>query len=225
MDITRLTSSTDPHPRIAVLATRRDGCSHSGIFFLDENGDPKVIDQGWHERTSHRPFQDTVIHFQDCLVLAHPAIHRISEGLLRGLCRKIARLIDTNGMRIPYAIRVSPRARFNLFSGRLELADGNGLTCCGFTTLIFKSVGVNLIDFEGWPQRDSDRDRHQELVDAMQMSGVPADHVALVQGEIDSLRASPEEVAGAALCKIPANSNTAIPAGEYVSSELNRRTN
>jgi len=225
MDTSRLKRSTDPHPRIAVLAAKRDGNSHSGIFFLDENDDPKVIDQGWHEHTSHRPFNDTMNYFQGCLVLALPDLPAIREGLLRGVCRKIARLIDTDQMNIPYALKVSPRARFNFFTGRLELADGNGLTCCGFTTLVFRSVKIELIDFDDWPTRESDKERYGKIVEDMRATGVPDEHIKKVQTEVNSLRASPEEVAGAVLCDVPANSNTAIPAGEYVSGELDKSTN
>jgi hypothetical protein len=129
--------------------------------------------------------------------------------------------------RIPYAFRHGNNARFNQ-AGELMLADGLGLTCSTFVLTLFQSVGVPLVNFEGWQRREDDDARHEALLDMMRC-GIPAsridpappEHVERVRAELPCIRVRPEEAAATGLFNdLPAVFDQLAPAGAWVLAQL-----
>jgi len=93
----------------------------------------------------------------------------------------------------PYALNFNG-ASFDA-AGCLQLGpDGRGLTCATFVLAIFKSVGIELVDMEGWPVRQAEDEAFLASI-----TWAKADHLRVLKEEVaqGAHRVHPPEVLAA----------------------------
>jgi hypothetical protein len=93
-----------------------------------------------------------------------------------------------------------------------------GLTCATFILAVFNSVGVKLVDEEGWPIRQDEDRRFLEVV----RNFATSEHLALLEQEINEgcKRIQPQEVLGACACALPATFDASCEAGAQILGKL-----
>jgi hypothetical protein len=101
--------------------------------------------------------------------------------------------------KVPYALRLGS-TRLDR-SGRLLLGrSDHGLTCASFVVLVFREMGVELLQVDTWEQRSEERLAEdvaaQEALVKLLLEQNPQ-HAAAVASEVGCLRFRPEEVAAA----------------------------
>ena len=101
--------------------------------------------------------------------------------------------------KVPYALRLAA-TRLN-HQGRLLLGTSErGLTCATFVILVFREMGVDLIDPYTWEQRSVERvaeDTAAQIALVDLLRKMDPTHAAAVEAEVGCLRFRPEEVAAA----------------------------
>lgn len=182
-------------------------------------GEPvKMLDLGWdHWLRNAAP--DTKYAW---VQLELPAVRLLS---LAAMCRRIAKRYSVPGPGLPYAF---------LFKETAFSADGkvllgqteHGLTCATFILAVLKSVGLDLLQLTEWPHRDTDVERHRELLDNLQRDPrVSRAHVEAVNAEVNCVRYRPEEVVGAcSSAGLPVSFVYAEAAGEQIIRTFKART-
>jgi hypothetical protein len=152
-----------------------EGGTHAGLLFwlagTDRPADWAVLDLQWHGRLRSSPLGDT-----DRFGCVLPDLLDEEAFVLRQLCSAIARRNPwtripfvgpreaVEQIRIPYAFRWHPDARFAP-DGRLVLGLlGAGLTCSSFVLTVFRSARIDLVDFTTWEPRADDDLRHEQLL-------------------------------------------------------------
>jgi hypothetical protein len=211
----------DPAPQLAIFIMRTENGTHTGILYRS-SGVLFIMDLQWHEmlrcEPCHKPHHFVV-----------PVLEEEEIDGIVGMCRLIHRRHNVEQRyRIPYAFQPGNNTRFNLQTGELMLGDGLGLSCSTFVLAVFESVGVSLVDFNGWPQRSGDNERHEILLKDMR-SGIPKhsippaapEHVAKVEASLPCIRVRPEEVAAAGLFDdLPVPHAQLEPAGRWILERL-----
>ncbi|QDT65802.1 hypothetical protein [Calycomorphotria hydatis] len=215
MDPTRLKKTTDPRPDLAIVVAKQGEFAHTGIMYARGEGH-SVIDQRQDYKTSSSSFEKTLKYFGASLVLAVPDLLEAEVEAFAGACRDIARNIEQKRLNFRYALKM-PVAVYNEETGMFELEEGEGVTCSFFVLMVFEALGYPLIDFKGWVVRDGDVEKNRRLAEQIQDT---TRREYLIQHELYSQRASPEEVGGAALCEIPVLQNEAEPAGKFVAAQI-----
>ena len=203
---------------LAIFVIRTDAGTHTGILHRSKNL-LNMIDQMWHERLRSRP-----VRTDDSFSCVIPDLEPEEINDVTGICRLIeARMADPDPVRrfrIPYALRYGG-ARFEQQTGNLNLGAATGLTCSTFVLSVFDSASVPLVDLTDWKSRPEDRERHQQLITAMEAGGASPDHISTVRAEVDCARVRPEEVAGCGLAdSLPARFDEARFAGEWILTQL-----
>lgn len=200
-------------PRSALLVTRSDLGTHTGIIYRDDNDElqllefylgGQIVSRPWGGRHPH-----VVLDTDDDDKLAY----------LNGLCQVIAQRYSGRLPEHLFSFRRSPEAFINMTTGELNLGDAIGASCASFVLLVLSMSDIDLVVTDrDWPYRQSDFDRVAQLAPALQReySGRPDDLVKILT-EIPSPRVAPEEVVGAAMCPDPpATQAFAERAGKWV---------
>jgi hypothetical protein len=131
-----------------------------------------------------------------------PAIDEERLTLVAQMCERV---IERNES---YAIRFGFRfdkTRFDRGSGEIVLGDDElGLTCATFVLAVFKSVGIDLLEYGEWPPRPGDEARFEELLQSVrEHSPEDKEHLEVLTSEMASVRFRPEEVAAAGAQGLP----------------------
>ena len=117
--------------------------------------------------------------------------------LVAAFARRVHRS-HQNG-KVPYALRLAT-TRLDR-QGRLFLGTSErGLTCATFVILVFREMGVELIDPDTWEQRSDERvaeDNAAQIALVEMLRRENPTHAAAVALEVGCLRFRPEEVAAA----------------------------
>lgn len=186
---------------VGVAVERTEDDTHSAVFFLDEDDEPKALHLEFHARLK----VNGMSRWEAC-VWSSPAIPPERADALAALCDLIARRHGPAGL--DYALRYN-EGRFDLGTGELILGPGCcGLTCSTFVLAVFRSGGFELLRQREWKERPGDRARQESLV-AMLLKhqdwlGIPQEHIERVRGEIGCVRFSPADVVSASSAEIPA---------------------
>jgi hypothetical protein len=110
------------------------------------------------------------------------------------MCRRVWRRHENHKLR--YGFRYD-RSRFER-SGELRLGpDEVGLTCATLVLAVYRSVGLELLRRDEWPERLEDTARWVTLVAMLEAHGVDAAHIRALRGQTDAPRYRPDEVAAA----------------------------
>lgn len=210
--------STDPNaiPLVAVACCQGSSHRHVGIAYLSR-GEAMFIDQAWHREQRAIPLADVCKSFKGRVVFGAPDLDRDRAKALAGYCRAIAREVSAGRSNIAYAFRFDPDAFFDRHTGRLAMPSGKGLTCVTYALVIFKSAQLPLINFDGWLERDEDRQFHDKLVELLRPH-VDPEHLKELQAEVRCVRCRPEEICGACACL--GVSDPAVTFGEASSAGL-----
>lgn len=108
------------------------------------------------------------------------------------MCRRVWMRHKQRGLR--YGFRYD-RSRFES-TGELRLgSDEVGLTCATFLLAVFRSVGVELLRLDEWPERAEDEKRWTALLAMLESQGVDAAHLKALRGQTNARRYRPDEVA------------------------------
>jgi hypothetical protein len=222
MQTDRFRRPTDP--ALAIFIMRTEDGTHTGILFR-MNGVLLIQDVMWHELFRSAQCPPKVPHFV-MLALEPEQEHRV-----RMMCQLIHDRQNSRDSsseyKIPYAFRLG-NDRFNAKTAEFKLEDGLGLSCSTFVLIVFDSVYVPLVNFEGWPKREDDKKRHEALLDKMR-NGIPKysippakpEHVERVAAEVDCIRVRPEEVAATGLYNdLPARFAQLEPGGTWILSQI-----
>ena len=219
MDLARIKQTEAEVAVLAVGVCRTPlGNTHVGIVHRDADGRLLFLEQAFHKYTRNDAVARSVAYCDGRFVHIVPDIDPDRAELVAGLCR----LISATGPAFAYALRHDPEAKFDPHTGELALPNGMGLNCSTFVLVVFKSARIPLIDFTDWPSRAEDAQAHELLIRWLEETQPPAEqaHMEAVRREIGCVRARPEEVAGACLCRLPARFEQAEPAGKVILGTL-----
>ena len=202
-------ASTD---RLAAAALYRTsaGILHSGLFYK-WGSEVRVLHLAWdNDLQNHWPSEPQRL-------WAAPEFEPEKLLMLRGRCDKIWRnyLKATEAAKDaaetqPKAAKINPlpyRYRFSLseFTDRgLRLGpNADGLTCATFIITVFRSIGLILVDEDGWPARTAE---DLAFLDTIPKTKTTLPILPLLKEELASgaIRIRPEEVLGACECQTPA---------------------
>ncbi len=147
-----------------------------------------------------------------------PPLADIELAQLAAFCDSVVNLGD---VRLVYGLKFHPDAKFDLTSGLAHFPSGSrGFTCVTFVLALFKSVGIDVIDFQNWPEPDdSDKQAQKAAVSLLaNCKGVDPklrrQLLKELESEIGATRIRPEDLAGANLEQFPASNSLARPAGK-----------
>jgi hypothetical protein len=219
MDGSRLKKTEDDVSVLAVgICMTPHGNTHTGIVHRDLANEARFFEQAFHKLTRNELVSEAVQYCHQRFLFAVPDLVYERAECIAGLCR----LISSTGPSFAYALKHDPLARFDERTGQLTLSDGRGLNCSTFVLVVFRTARAPLIDFEGWPERDGDKEDQAKLVGWLRSMQPPSEqeHIDAVEKEIGCIRARPEEVAGACLVDMPAHFAEASDAGSWVRTEL-----
>lgn len=178
------------------------GDAHAGVFFLDEDDQPRVLHLAFHASLE---FDELDEDWQRG-VWAAPAIPRERAEAIGALCDRVHRRHKDQGL--SYALKYLA-GTFEIGTGEVRL----GPSCCGFTCstfvlALFRSAGVTLLRQEEWRARSGDRERQQRLVALLRRHhkslGIADDHIQRVEDEVGCVRFSPVDVVAGASLPLPA---------------------
>lgn len=79
----------------------------------------------------------------------------------------------------------------------LEAPAGRGLTCATFVTAVLSHLGLEVIDRDSWPERETDADWRANMIGLVENNGGDAVHAEALRSNPVAARIRPEEVAGA----------------------------
>lgn len=167
------------------LSIRRnpDGSTHVGIIYK-EKSDYFQLHLLFHQNLSVNPPNR-----RDGYVKVNIEKERLRP--VAALCRKLSRSKPA----IPFALS-GWESVFEVKSGHLILrGNAVGLTCSSFVMAVFLSVGISLIDFGKWPNREDDEPNQNRLVSLLEKVKANPSHINAVRAQIGCVRIKPEEVA------------------------------
>ena len=205
-------------PHVAILISRSDLGTHTGIIFRGAGGnlermdfcmDGRIACGGWSGRHNH------VI----------PNVDDDALENLASLCRVIAGRYRNRRAEHRYGFSRDPGARADPITGILNLGAASGATCASFVLIVFSSAGIELVD-PVWPRRPHlDDPNHQRLITILGVhGGVDGPYISRVRKELPCPRVAPEEVAGSGmypdLQERPADQEFADRAGQWIMDVL-----
>jgi hypothetical protein len=177
------------------------GNLHNKILYNFENT-IKEIHLGWHHYFKH-----TDIRFPESYIWEVP---RIPKSRLKSV---IARCIivsedqlKTNKKPLPYAAGYHSSRLFDeegIYSDD-ESKFEYGMTCATFVLTIFKSVGIDILDWSNWVARADDTVWFNHIISVLEKGcsdgQVSVAHLNNVRKEINCARFRPEEIFGSMYC-------------------------
>ena len=99
---------------------------------------------------------------------------------------------------------------------------GKGLTCATFVILVFDRLGFQMLNLESWPQRVEDATWQAEIIGKLRLhSTMSQEELALLAGDVGSVRFRPIEVAAASqLENWPVNFDDAAALADQILAEV-----
>src|SRR5437762_521119 len=127
-----------PIEAVAVVVCCSGNGTHTGIAFRGEEGFPRLLHLAWHLALFNDDFQAA----RDDYLCAVPNLRRADAIALAGYCRRIFRVNNAGGQRIPYNLEYEPGMGFDPDTGDLVLPAGaTGMSCTTFVVHVFRSSG------------------------------------------------------------------------------------
>lgn len=221
-NLDRIAWHHQPIETVAVVVCRSGNGTHAGIAYRGEDGLPRLLHLAWHLAL----FDDDFQFARNDYLSVIPNLRRADAIALAGYCRRIFRVNNAGGQRVPYNLEYEPGTGFDPDTGDLVLPKGaTGMSCSTFVVHVFRSSGNPLIEATGWPaDRPGDRERQEELV--RMLENHPAPHYrgqgARVRSQIGCPRIRPEDVGGACLeDRLPAGFDQCDLNGRMILAALN----
>ncbi len=207
-----------PPADVVAIAIRRfaDDWLHLGIVIRPDKNAKHASSDGislLHLKQHYDLAWETIATGYYCVVPALPVERQTQVAVFCEVVR------DRLKGKLPFAVKYKG-ATFDR-SGRLVSKEGRGLTCATFVLAIFRSIGINLILHEEWPERQSDLRWHSAIVETLRKRGASKEHIAAVEAEAPCARYLPQEVAAAGTAaEMPISFKYAKPVGHAIRSKL-----
>ena len=194
----------DDPPVIAIAVTSPDGHNtHVGIAYQTEDGVDRMnlLHLAFHCRLEVEAPFDPAVNGYVCLI---PNLPNAMLEVVAARCRSAARSLPE----LRYGFLDQRDAHIDA-DGNYFVLDDRGLNCSTFVLMVFRSVKVELVQEETWPQRADDEHRFRELwcvlLDYVRRKYAhdPAlrrrheDYVRKIGPDVTAIRIRPEETAGA----------------------------
>jgi hypothetical protein len=184
---------------IAIFIARTRFGNHTGIL-TKEGGTIKLFHLAWHQRLACDSIE-AVSSSPNYLLKRWVKFTSLVDDEVVAAIRNptiikwLELLFSKNANNIPYGFNF----RETKFTSNAELALGPGeigLTCATFVASFFESMGYSLVDLNTWISRAAeDQEWKAKVIDAMNRTGVPFEHIAVVSDEPVNFRLKPEEIA------------------------------
>lgn len=135
-----------------------------------------------------------------------PNIHPLKLKMVAAKCLSIIEIQSKNTNLLPYAFGYQGKRHFDkegIYSNQTQ-GDEYGMSCATFILTVFNSVGVDLLDWKKWIDRDEDREIFRKLL-LLLRRGVKDNlvselHYENVKNEINVPKIRPEEVFSSVYC-------------------------
>ncbi len=196
-DFSRFAFDADQVPLLAVAIQRTSPCTaHAGIAYRTASGALRFI-----HFANHEMLRDDRCSGQ--YAFAAPLLKEEDLKFLAEFCARVYR--SNQSGKLPYGFSFDPNLGFDRDTGLIALNQNSGLTCSTFVVALFRSAGNPLVTPITWPRRagESDIAAREYVLDMWRKSGklklvARADEI---ETTIQTMRISPEQVAGACLQK------------------------
>lgn len=125
---------------------------------------------------------------------------------------------------IPYGFSWDGDA-FNPDGTLIQAPLGQGLTCATFVLKVLRAAGVELIDFVGWQDQQSDQEWRDKIIGMLNGRNVDPSHIDALKRDVSARRVKPEDVVGAGMQSpkpVPAQlvQETAVKVAQEVGERL-----
>jgi hypothetical protein len=187
---------------------------HTGLLHRDEeSGRVLMLDLQWHHRLRNETPANRFL-------WVDPAAHPRRLAQVSDICRLIWRANQKGG--IPYGFSPPTDCFDAQTGGYLFGPTALGLTCATFVLAVFHRAGLPLATYESWPtDRPGDKEWQERILQLLERTGAPAEHVESIRNEVGCVRFRPEEVAGAAtVSPLPADYDAASQRGQQILERL-----
>lgn len=152
-----------------------------------------------------------------------PNIHPIKLKMVAAKCLSIIDIQNKNTNLLPYAFGYQAKRHFDkegIYSNQ-TYGDEYGMSCATFVLTVFNSVGIDLLDWKNWTDRETDRDIFKKLLSLLKIgvrnNNVTESHYENVKNEINVPKIRPEEVFSSVYCtKLPMQFNCSDYLGSLI---------
>lgn len=181
-------------PYAAILITRGDLGTHTGIIYRNDRDELHVIEFCLGGEINTRSWSGRRFHL----------IPNADDDALSNLadyCQAMTTRYQGKPAEHLFGVGRDPNAYVHPDTKELHLGSALGASCASFVLIVLKSAGIDLVTSGAdWPYRPGPDDtRHNELITILRDRGRPAIHIELVMAECPCPRVAPEEVAGACM--------------------------
>jgi hypothetical protein len=177
------------------------GYLHNKLLY-NFNNSVREIHLGWHHCFLHSEIKSSESYIWK--------VPNLPKSRLRSIVAKCI-LVSENQLQsdkkpLPYAIGYYSGREFNQEGVYTDDESGieYGMTCATFILTLFKSVGVNLLDWQNWIVRKEDKAWFDyilyHLEEGYKNDKVSKKHLDNVKNEVNCSRFRPEEVFGSLFC-------------------------
>lgn len=145
---------------------------------------------------------------------------------LAGRCIKV--INNINNQKTPYSFEYKGQRKFDKEGIYESYKSGSeyGMTCATFVLTIFDSVGINLLDWQNWVEREEDSVFFRTIMlmlSSLKKQGfVSEEHIENLKSEKNCKKIRPEEVFSSVYCKdYPMKYDCSSGIGIYIRKHLN----
>jgi len=177
------------------------GYLHNKILYNFEDS-VREIHLGWHHYFLH-----TEIKSPQSYIWKVPNLPKSRLKSVVAKCIIVAEnQLQVDKSPLPYAVGYFSGREFNEKGVYTDDITGieYGMTCATFVLTMFKSVGVEILDWKNWITREEDKEWFAYIISHLEkghaVGRVSEEHLNNVTGEINCSRFRPEEVFGSLFC-------------------------
>ncbi len=208
----------DPIVGVAITISPYLNNTHTGILYRDAQQRTRLLHLRFHYDLHSEPFDGSYI----CVDLE---LEIEDAKSVAQWCQLIAN--DSSKFPVRFAINYNPNATLRREQGRPVIRSyGKGLNCATFVIILFKEIGINLVNFDRWPKRPRDAVWHKRLLEELRKhTDVSPGYFRRVERDVGCARVRPEEVAGAGLeYDLPASFAQCEANGVFVLEKISQHT-
>ncbi len=196
-DFIRLTFDENSVGLLAVTLQRTSECTtHAGVAYRSTDGTIRFL-----HFANHESLRDET-NLGSC-AFAIPLMKEEDLEYLAGFCARVYRANQKG--KLPYSFQFDMNLGFNPESGLIVINYNSGLTCSTFVVALFRSAGNPLVIPITWPRRADAAGiaARRYLLNYWRQTGKQKyiTRADVIEPTIQTMRISPEEVAGACLQK------------------------
>ncbi len=185
--------TAEPLSHLGIAIRRTDERQHHiALIYEPSDGGTFLSHLRWHHDFRGRDVWD-VRYYWNSVSGIHETNRKVVASWLESLSKapqKIGYGFSSEGCEFI----VTPAGATSFVSS----VPGKGLTCATFVMLVFDTLGFQMLDRETWPQRADDVHWQTEIIAKLrQHSAMTEQDLALLAGDLASVRFRPIEVAAA----------------------------